>query len=274
MNSLAKKTGSKFAMAFFPDLHTLDGYPFRSIHNLVGGFAQSRGVPFIDLGIKYTNLGSIIQEKQTIRKEKWKGTRNPRMLEVSKKIMVRNSYGFVGLEFPVRKPPGVYRIVAMGGSTTAGFIDGATPWNPFTTLLEELFRRNARGLSWIGKVEVLNAGVNGMKMEGIYNRLKDRVLALNPDLVILKPGWPDLVNIASAAMGTDQVSANRPILSLTRVSPLVVGMRSLAGNFFAWRHGVVLDPRGPGQDGTVDSAASDIFQLSGGPGEIDSAAAK
>ena len=182
-------------------------------------------------GIKYTNLGSIIREKQTRRKEKWKGTRNPRMLEVSKKIMVRNSYGFVGPEFPVRKPPGVYRIVAMGGSTTAGFIDGATPWNPFTTLLEELFRRNARGLSWTGKVEVLNAGVNGMKMEGIYNRLKDRVLALNPDLVILKPGWPDLVNIASAAMGTEQVSANRLILSLTRVSLLVVGMRSLAGKF-------------------------------------------
>ncbi len=49
MNSLAKKTGSKFARAFFPDLHTLDGYPFRSIHNLVGGFAQSLGVSFIDL---------------------------------------------------------------------------------------------------------------------------------------------------------------------------------------------------------------------------------
>jgi len=49
MNRLAKKTGSNFAIAFFPDLHNLVGYPFRSIHNLVGGFAQSRGVPFIDL---------------------------------------------------------------------------------------------------------------------------------------------------------------------------------------------------------------------------------
>jgi lysophospholipase L1-like esterase len=90
-----------------------------------------------------------------------------------------NSAGLRDREFPREKPPGVYRIVWLGDSTTVGWgvpLAGAAP----KILEREL---NAAGR---GRFEVLNAGVGnyGTVQEVEHYLTIDR--AFHPDLVILE----------------------------------------------------------------------------------------
>lgn len=87
-----------------------------------------------------------------------------------------NTLGFYGEEIALPKPEGVYRIVAMGDSSTMGLgtsISGAYP-----AVLERLLR--AEGY----QVEVVNAGLAGYNSWGQLANLSFRLLELEPDLLI------------------------------------------------------------------------------------------
>jgi lysophospholipase L1-like esterase len=89
-----------------------------------------------------------------------------------------NSAGFRGRETTRQKPPGVWRIAMIGDSVTYGL--GVEADQAFASLLEaELKAAN------VGPVEVLNFGVPGYNSFQECTLLKNRVLAFDPDLVIM-----------------------------------------------------------------------------------------
>ena len=93
-----------------------------------------------------------------------------------------NSHGLRDREYPVAKPPDVYRIVMLGDSTTLGW--GVPAEQTIAKILErELNKVQVLGYS---RFEVLNAGI------GNYNTVQEVThyltfdRAFNPDLVILQ----------------------------------------------------------------------------------------
>jgi lysophospholipase L1-like esterase len=108
-----------------------------------------------------------------------------------------NSRGFVGAEFEVPKPRDTYRIIAVGDSCTFGTGDPAQAY-PF--MLGQFLNAPAGGG---GRIEVINAGIEGYNSEFALSRLRDELLGYEPDMVILYIGWNDLMKInpesASAA---------------------------------------------------------------------------
>ncbi|MCP3960103.1 MAG: hypothetical protein GY719_19835 [bacterium] len=96
-----------------------------------------------------------------------------------------NSLGFRNPELSAQKPAGVFRIAALGGSTTYTHKveDNA---ETFTAQLERLLREQ------VSSLEVINAGVGGYtSWESLIN-LQFRVLDLQPDLVIVYHGTNDV----------------------------------------------------------------------------------
>ena len=107
-----------------------------------------------------------------------------------------NSLGFRNAEVSLQKPGGVYRIVALGGSSTydVRIEDNA---RTFTAQLEELLRTQYGHPA----VEVINAGVPGYNSWEMLINLEFRVLDLDPDLVIIYEGTND-VHARMVAPGT------------------------------------------------------------------------
>jgi len=88
-----------------------------------------------------------------------------------------NSQGFRGTrEHQPRKPPGTYRIVVLGDSTTLGH--GVGDEETFSFLLEQ-------SLSQIRPTEVINMGVSGFGTAEELIQLRSIGLTYSPDLVIL-----------------------------------------------------------------------------------------
>lgn len=87
-----------------------------------------------------------------------------------------NSHGFRDDETRMPKPPGLYRIVCMGGSTTA---EGPTNAHTYPNLLERLLQERFGA----DRVEVINAGVFASRSGNEYERVA-QVLSLDPDLVL------------------------------------------------------------------------------------------
>ena len=90
-----------------------------------------------------------------------------------------NSQGFRGEEFSLAKPPGTFRIVCLGASTTfsAEVSSNDAVW---THRLQEKLRTAYPGR----RIEVINASVGGYVADDNLKNLRYRVLPLNPDLVI------------------------------------------------------------------------------------------
>ena len=99
-----------------------------------------------------------------------------------------NALGFRGAEFPRDKPPGVYRIACLGGSSTYDTEiedDGLTFAAQLERVLHEKYGRTA--------VQVVNAGVGGYdSWESLIN-LELRVLDVGPDLVVFYEGTNDVL---------------------------------------------------------------------------------
>ena len=98
-----------------------------------------------------------------------------------------NSLGYRNDEFSFEKPSGVYRIVALEGSSTydVRIEDNAAT---FTAQLEKLLKENYG----YQNVQVINAGVPGHNSWEILVNLEFRVLDLDPDLVIIYEGTNDV----------------------------------------------------------------------------------
>ena len=104
-----------------------------------------------------------------------------------KGLTSHNSLGYRGDEFPLEKPDGVFRIVALGGSST---YDVSIEDNDqtFTAQLEKLLHDDYG----YQNVQVINAGVPGYNSWEMLVNLEFRVLDLDPDLVIIYEGTNDV----------------------------------------------------------------------------------
>jgi lysophospholipase L1-like esterase len=111
-------------------------------------------------------------------------------------LTTHNSLGYRNAEVTLQKPDGVYRIVAIGGSSTydVRIEDNA---QTFTAQLEELLQAQYGHPN----VEVINAGVPGYNSWEMLINLEFRVLDLDPDLVIIYEGTND-VHARMVAPGT------------------------------------------------------------------------
>lgn len=98
-----------------------------------------------------------------------------------------NSLGYRGPEITQPKPAGVFRIVAMGGSTTYGI---SLNWSDaYPAQLQKILREDY-GYS---KVEVINAGVNAYTSWDSLVNFEFRVLDLTPDMIIVYDNINDIV---------------------------------------------------------------------------------
>lgn len=118
-----------------------------------------------------------------------------------KGLTFHNSLGYRNDEFPLEKPDGVFRIVALGGSSTYD-VSIKDNQKTFTTQLEKLLK-DEYGYP---NVQVINAGVPGYNSWEILVNLEFRVLDLDPDLVIIYEGTNDVharLVVPSAYRGDD-----------------------------------------------------------------------
>ena len=98
-----------------------------------------------------------------------------------------NSYGFKNTEFTKEKAHGIYRIFVVGGSTTWGsgnYSDETT----IPGILQKIFDKQELNTN----VEVINAGINGANSITESTLIKERLVNLDPDLIIMYDGWNDL----------------------------------------------------------------------------------
>jgi lysophospholipase L1-like esterase len=96
-------------------------------------------------------------------------------------IWSSNAWGFRGPEISVEKPPGVIRIVCLGASTTEGSQKNTETYPYF--LQQELNR-----LFPNQTIEVINAGHHGQDIFDLLEILNQRVLPLQPDIVLFYEG--------------------------------------------------------------------------------------
>src|SRR5581483_11560357 len=95
-----------------------------------------------------------------------------------------NSMGMRNQEISTNKPPGTFRIIALGDSTTVGW--GVHFEKTYPKLLEKSLNANPPSPRW-KNYEVINTGIGNYNAAQEVASLKDRWLALNPDIVTI--GW-------------------------------------------------------------------------------------
>jgi lysophospholipase L1-like esterase len=103
-----------------------------------------------------------------------------------------NRLGYRGPEVAIPKPPGIFRIVAVGGSTTYGI---ATDWEDAYPAQLQNMLRDDYGYT---NVEVVNAGVSGYNSWDILANFEFRVSELEPDLIIFYEAINDVPSRAVA----------------------------------------------------------------------------
>ena len=98
-----------------------------------------------------------------------------------------NSFGFRGAEFTSENISSNYRIFLLGGSTMFGY--GAT--SDKTTIpgyLQQFLDETHNDHD----IEIINAGIQGADSFDELNLIENKVVPLNPDLIIVYDGWNDL----------------------------------------------------------------------------------
>ncbi len=99
-----------------------------------------------------------------------------RFFEWETKIKI-NSLGWRDHEYPLRKPPGVYRIAVIGDSFTANL---EVPLDKtYSKILEKLLKKNVSA-----KIEVLNFAIDGTGTDYHYKLLKKILPEYDPDMVV------------------------------------------------------------------------------------------
>lgn len=105
-----------------------------------------------------------------------------------------NTWGykeFRGQRVAPKKPPGVFRVIALGGSSTWGYPYDKDPDAAYPRKLEHVLRSHARAHPGYPHYEVINAGVGGFSSYQGLLYLKLRLLRLKPDLVLVNFGNND-----------------------------------------------------------------------------------
>lgn len=120
-----------------------------------------------------------------------------------------NSLGYRGKETTVEKPPHVFRIVCLGGSTTFG-LGEPDETQTYPELLEKRLNELYPGGPHF---EVINAGTPGWSSAESLINLHFRVLELNPDMVILYDGINDTFAMRRPEEGKSDYSTFRNVLN-------------------------------------------------------------
>ena len=128
-----------------------------------------------------------------------------------------NEHGLRGPSTPLEPPPGVHRVLVLGGSTVFG--EGLEEEEALPARLEALLNEGAAG----ERFEVLNAGVEGYNTTAELAFLRQRGLRLGPRTVVLAFSLDDFQD--SPVMGPDgiltrTVGARVPTCSLANSSAL------------------------------------------------------
>ena len=92
-----------------------------------------------------------------------------------------NSQGLRDYEYPLVKPPGVYRVMLLGDSTTLGW---GVPFNETTAKILER-ELNAEHIPGYQRFEAINAGVGNYDTVQEVTYYETRGTAFHPDLVVL-----------------------------------------------------------------------------------------
>jgi len=101
---------------------------------------------------------------------------------------VFNSMGYRGPLVSIEKPPGTYRIVLLGGSTTFGY--GVNDDETIDAHMRRRLRNRFRG----GCFEVVNLALGGYDSYQDYERMRVDGTRLRPDLVVINSGINDVRN--------------------------------------------------------------------------------
>jgi uncharacterized protein YjbI with pentapeptide repeats len=97
-----------------------------------------------------------------------------------------NSHGFRGPEISEDKPSNIFRVFVVGGSTTYGA--GVNDENTITALLQKKFDEKNHAQT----VEIVNAGISGMRSNGEVTLIKEKLLGFSPDIIIVYDGFNDI----------------------------------------------------------------------------------
>jgi lysophospholipase L1-like esterase len=153
-----------------------------------------------------------------------------------------NSLGFRGKEFSKQKPPGVYRIVCMGGSTTFSITE-SDETKTYPQLLEDAL--NAAFDS--PRFEVINAGTPGWTTAESLINLHFRLLELEPDMVIDYEAVNDTFAMRMEDEGKSdysnfrQIVDYKPATSLEQILFRASGMYRL---YYVSSHSMIFDING------------------------------
>lgn len=159
--------------------------------------------------------------------------------------VVVNQDGFVGDELEPEAPD-LFRIVALGDSNTFGH--GSRRYSYPAQLGRMLDDRESPKRRY----EVINAGIEGMDSREALYRLRQKVLDLGPEIVIIYIGWNDLMKydplgqagqgaVPAASRWIDRLWLVKGIRKLMfvylmpRVSPPLTGPESHTGKFEGFR---------------------------------------
>ena len=161
-----------------------------------------------------------------------------------------NSLGYRGDEIAIPKPSGVYRIVALGDSSTYG---NYLPYDETYPYDLQQVLRNDYGYQ---TVEVINGGVTNYTSWNMLADLAFRIPELQPDLVIVYAGWND---IDARELSPDCYSSPSPFLGLDPKRELRAAPASLSPSalyrFLAIKFGWMPNPA-QSQNSVIDSSIS------------------
>jgi hypothetical protein len=102
-------------------------------------------------------------------------------------VFSTNSLGLRGDEPAIPKPPGLFRVVCLGGNQLLGF--GLDESQTFCSRLEEYLGKATRA-----DVEVVNAGVPDFSPILAYLQVRHELAALQPDLLVFNFDMRDVAN--------------------------------------------------------------------------------
>ena len=127
-----------------------------------------------------------------------------------------NKWGFRGPYVEKEKPDFIYRIVTLGGSTTAGKYENA---QTYPRLLERMLNGKDNGVTY----QVLNFGVWGYNSCDLKTIYKKEVVGFDPDMIIIMSGWNDILKQGQKEVNSidDYCKINYSILSNSNIYRLL-----------------------------------------------------
>jgi lysophospholipase L1-like esterase len=153
-----------------------------------------------------------------------------------------NEHGSRGTSFKLPKPPGVRRIVVLGGSTV--FDLNADEGFDWPHLVEKLLKEKGHK-----QVEVINAGIPGHTSSDSLGRLYTEIWQWEPDYLMIYETWNDIKYFNSLSYDTPLIRLVKPsnpdadpfktyqgtMDYLLSYSQLYMRIRT---RYFAWKHPV------------------------------------